>query len=232
MRRLRRRITLICAGCPAGQSRMTVFRRELPPSKDASPPGQGPSVARGRRGLSNRACITRGSPAASGWDSNGVSSDLPTTPPRRPGPSASGRPRESRPTRGPGPPQRRGAASRARSDAESRRWSRSWARHAWARIAGGRPWLRRVRAAPSRGGCRACPHASTRIRRAWRLPALVMLPRRSRSPDEASLGTRPRYAMSCRGCEKRWKSPLAVSRVIAARVSIPRKQRSQPTCSR
>lgn len=37
MRRLRRRITLICAGCPEGQSRMTVFRRELPPSNSASP---------------------------------------------------------------------------------------------------------------------------------------------------------------------------------------------------
>ena len=68
VRRLRRRITLICAGCPGGQSRMTVLRRELPPSIRANPPGRGPSVARGRRGLSNRACTVRGSWAASGWD--------------------------------------------------------------------------------------------------------------------------------------------------------------------
>jgi hypothetical protein len=45
VRRLRRRITLIYAGCPTGQSRMTVFRRELPQSSGASPPGQSPSVA-------------------------------------------------------------------------------------------------------------------------------------------------------------------------------------------
>jgi hypothetical protein len=31
MRRLRRRIRLIYAGCPEGPSRMTVVRRELPP---------------------------------------------------------------------------------------------------------------------------------------------------------------------------------------------------------
>jgi hypothetical protein len=37
MRRLRRRIRLICAGCQ-GQSRMTVVRRELPPSRSASRP--------------------------------------------------------------------------------------------------------------------------------------------------------------------------------------------------
>ena len=47
---------------------MTVLRRELPPSIRANPPGRGPSVARGRRGLSNRACTVRGSWAASGWE--------------------------------------------------------------------------------------------------------------------------------------------------------------------
>src|SRR5712692_7429199 len=38
MRRLRRRIRLICADCPEGPSRMTVVRRELPPSRSASRP--------------------------------------------------------------------------------------------------------------------------------------------------------------------------------------------------
>jgi hypothetical protein len=36
--RLRRRIRLICAGCSEEQSRMTPFRRELPPSRGASRP--------------------------------------------------------------------------------------------------------------------------------------------------------------------------------------------------
>src|SRR5213592_3331426 len=38
MERLRRRIRLICAGYSAEQSRMTLLRRELPPSKGASRP--------------------------------------------------------------------------------------------------------------------------------------------------------------------------------------------------
>src|SRR6266581_8206066 len=40
MERLRRRIRLICAGCSEEQSRMTPLRRELPPSRGASRPGQ------------------------------------------------------------------------------------------------------------------------------------------------------------------------------------------------
>ena len=91
-RRLRRRITLICADCPEGPSRMTVLRRELPPSLRASPPGRGPGVAGGRRGLSNRACLASQSSAASGCCRISPLAPAPT-PPGPPAPSGSGRPR-------------------------------------------------------------------------------------------------------------------------------------------
>ncbi len=168
---------------------MTVLRRELPPAQGASPPGRSPSVAEHRRGLSNRASIARRPPAASGCHI--VQTCQRATPPGAPGP-ASGRPRRTRRVPGRSPPRPPGAVSHVPPDAGSRRWSRCCARHAWARTAGGWPWLRRTNACPRRGGCRACQAASTRIWRAWVLPAWVMLPRRARSPVEASLGTRPR----------------------------------------
>src|SRR5439155_2254529 len=51
MGRLRRRIKLIFADCPEGQSRMTVVRQELPPSRSASRPDR----ETGRRIVSARA---------------------------------------------------------------------------------------------------------------------------------------------------------------------------------
>jgi hypothetical protein len=60
MGRLRRRIRLIRAGCPERQSRMTVVRRELPPSKSASRlvPESERRIVKLARGLSCRARIT------------------------------------------------------------------------------------------------------------------------------------------------------------------------------
>ena len=63
MGRLRRRIRLICADYQRGQSRMTLVRRELPPSRGASRPAQ----TSGRRRADTRtlqSCPHRASAAA------------------------------------------------------------------------------------------------------------------------------------------------------------------------
>ena len=57
-------------------------------------------------------------------------------------------------------------------------------------------------------------------------------PRRCFSPLECSPGTSPTYAINARAEPNRRKSCSSPSSSIAARVSMPRKQRSQPTGSR
>jgi hypothetical protein len=47
------------------------------------------------------------------------------------------------------------------------------------------------------------------MRRARRLPVLVMGPRLTVSPVEASDGTKPRYAISSRGVRNRDRSPIS-----------------------
>ena len=141
-------------------------------------------------------------------------------------------PEEADQLAGAGPPRRPGAASRARRDGDTADGAGSCACHAWARMAGGWPWLRRAKAAPSRGGCRACQHASTRMRRTWVLPALVMLPRRVAVAGGVLARDQAEVRHELPRVREAWKSPSSASRIIAARVSIPRKQRSQPTRSR
>jgi hypothetical protein len=68
---------------------------------------------------------------------------------------------------------------------------------------------------------------SIRTRRAWRLRALVMPPRRVRPPSEDSLCTRPKYAISCRGLAKRVKSPTSATKITAAN-RIPRASPAKP----
>ena len=115
-RRLRRRIPLLCAGCPEGSCRMTVLRRERPPSIRANPPGRGPRVASGRRGRFTRARIAALPPGASGCHI-GPPGPRATPPGPQTPPPGSGQPRGSRPTRGRRRRRRPGPASRARPDA-------------------------------------------------------------------------------------------------------------------
>src|SRR5215212_2748869 len=49
-----------------------------------------------------------------------------------------------------------------------------------------------------------------------------MPPRRTCSPVELSLGTRPRWAISCRGVSKRRTSPISATKVTAVRKATPR----------
>jgi len=212
-------ITLIYAGCPRGQSRMTVLRRELPLSNGASPPARARVSHRRCRGLpivpapradprspqDGRPCpllhVSRyaARATAAGWVSAAQ---------RKP---TSSRAHATTAT---------GGASRGRGDAGSGRWSRTGSCQAWARMAGGCPWLRRANAAraAARGG-----HASTlrpggAARGCCGLGDAAPLRRSRRS---ARFGTRPRYAMSCRGMREARESPICASRVIAASVSIP-----------
>src|SRR6266542_1474877 len=67
------------------------------------------------------------------------------------------------------------------------------------------------------------------LRRTCALPALVMLPRETFSELLCSLGTIPRYAISCRGEVKRSMPCSSATIVIAVTVLMPRKQTSAPT---
>src|SRR6266542_659332 len=61
------------------------------------------------------------------------------------------------------------------------------------------------------------------------LPALVMLPRETFSELLCSLGTIPRFAISCLGEVKRSMPCSSATIVIAVTVLMPRKQTSAPT---
>jgi sirohydrochlorin ferrochelatase len=79
-----------------------------------------------------------------------------------------------------------------RSSARKRRHSRVCAFHAISRTRRGAAATFACFSRPTRAGCRYAQAASTRMRRARALPALVMPPRLTLSPVELSEGTRPR----------------------------------------
>jgi hypothetical protein len=83
-----------------------------------------------------------------------------------------------------------------------------------------------------RGWCRYCHAASTRTRRQWALPVLVMRPRARVAPLEYSEGTSPVNAMMRGADGKRRASPSSAAMVSAVRSSIPRKQRKRSTRDR
>ncbi len=74
-----------------------------------------------------------------------------------------------------------------------------------------------------RAGKRQFHAASTRIRRTWPLPVLVIPPVRRLGPGERSLGTGPRKLINCRGVSKRVMSPSSARMVTALRIWMPRK---------
>ena len=110
MRRLRQRITRICANCPEGPSRMTVVRRKLPRCTCASHPDpQAPPRPVGARALQSRlhrrcpapdhdaARVLREdltAPGSAGWSQPWPRRETPRVrerwPPRRPGAACHG----------------------------------------------------------------------------------------------------------------------------------------------
>ena len=74
---------------------------------------------------------------------------------------------------------------------------------------------------PTRGGCRYSSRTHwISMRRARRLPVLVIAPRRTRSPVECSEGTRPSQAISSRGVRNRDRSPISANSVVAALMAL------------
>ena len=99
------------------------------------------------------------------------------------------------------------------------------------------PWVLAVLAAAqlfrseTAGRRQTCLAASTSSRRECSGPAFVIAPWRRRSSEVRSEGTRPRKPASWFGLANRAKSPTSAQRPIAARVSIPRKQRRRAIVS-
>src|SRR5512133_2058025 len=71
-------------------------------------------------------------------------------------------------------------------------------------------------------GYRYVQAASTKARRARRLPARVRPLRLTVSPVELSAGTSPRNDISCRGVSNRRTSPISAAKVTATRNETPR----------
>src|SRR3990167_4643285 len=99
---------------------------------------------------------------------------------------------------------------------------RSWAFHAMSQTVFGNASCRYSICRPMRGTPWYAHAASASKRRACGLPALVIPPRRTLGPLEYSEGTRPRYAISSRGCVNRRMSPISVTRPTAVTHETPR----------
>ena len=89
-------------------------------------------------------------------------------------------------------------------------------------------------------GYRSAQAPSTRARRAWGFPAVVIAPGRRRAPREYSAGIRPREFISGLGVSTRVRSPRAAPRVTAPVHGTPRRasrasttggSRQELTCS-
>jgi len=72
-------------------------------------------------------------------------------------------------------------------------------------------------------GYRSAQAPSTRARRAWGFPAVVIDPGRRRAPREDSAGIRPRSFISGLGCSTRVRSPSSATRVTATVHGTPRR---------